>query len=97
MELIAEAVMALIMTVVEVLAALIAPAAEVAAPFLILLVEALVWLVLLLVQLVLALIYWRKLNIPGKPQFNGLRGKLKSFSIQWRKRRENKKARKQSS
>lgn len=70
--------MAMVMLVVEVILALLAPAAEVGALLLLLFAEAVFWLILLLVELIVALVRWRKPNIPGKPRFDGLRSKLKS-------------------
>ena len=84
--------MALVMIVVEIVSALLAPAAEVAAPVVILFGEVLFWVALLFFELIVALIQWRKPSIPRKPKFSGIRNKLKSFSDNWRAKRENRKS-----
>lgn len=89
--------MALVMIIVEAVSALLAPAAEFAAPVFALLSEVLFWVVLLVVELIIALIRWRKPRMPSKPQFSGVRGKLKIFSSNWRNKRANKKQRNESS
>jgi hypothetical protein len=89
--------MALVMIIVEVVSALLAPAAEFAAPVIVLFGEVLFWVALLVTELIIALIRWRKPKMPSKPQFSGARGKLKSFSNNWRSKRANKKQRSESS
>ncbi|MGE6451042.1 hypothetical protein ACQKC5_01375 [Shewanella baltica] len=85
------------MIIVEVVSALLAPAAEFAAPLFVLFGEVLFWIVLLVVELIIALVRWRKPRVPSKPQFSGVRGKLKSFSNKWRNKRANKKQRNENS
>lgn len=89
--------MALVMIIVELVSALLAPAAEFAAPVFVLFGEVLFWIVLLVAELIIALIRWRKPRMPSKPQFSGVRGKLKSFSNNWRDKRAKKKQRSKNS
>lgn len=89
--------MAVVMIVVEIVSALLAPAVEIAAPVFVLFGEVFFWVVLLVVELFIALIHRRKPTIPSKPQFSGVRNKLKSFSNSWRNKRENRKSRNKNS
>jgi len=85
-----------VLIVIEVISALLAPTIELVIPLFVLFAEALFWLFLLVVELIIAVLYWRKPKIPNKPQFFGVRNKLKSFSAAWRKWREDKKLNKKS-
>jgi hypothetical protein len=90
-EVIFEAVIAVVMIVFDLISALLATVVEVAAPLFVLFAESLFWVILLLVELIIALVLWRKPKIPLMPRFHGVRNKLISFSVKWRKRREAKK------
>ncbi|WP_372931104.1 hypothetical protein [Shewanella putrefaciens] len=79
------------MIVFELISALLAPAVEVVVPLFVLFAESLFWVILLIVELILALVLWRRPQMPEMPRFHGVRNKLVSFSVKWRKKREAKK------
>lgn len=78
------------MLFVELVSALFTPVLDVFAPIFMLFAEFVFWLILIIVRFILALVRWRKPEIPTKPNFSRARGKLISYSKAWRQKLGNK-------
>ena len=75
------------MLLIELISALLAPALEILAPVLLLFAEFIFWLILIIGRLIVALVRWQKPELPSKPRFIGVRGRLTAFSNGWRQKR----------
>ena len=88
---------ALTSAIVELIAALVAPTAEFVFPAIYYIFELLAWFLIILVGFLKALFTWTKPKLANRPRFTKLRGSTSTFAEKWKKKRDEKQEKDESS